>query len=115
MARVTHVVRVRASNPFIPSCPLLRLQFHPLKTHPLGSPILLGLCPQPRLTLCPWSYPDDGEQLVAVNTSIAIDVVELEVPAQLLFHLPLENEAERGHILHEVDVAVLGGGGARPP
>ena len=108
MAQATQLVRAR-----IPSCPLPRVQPWPLKTQPRPA-----RPPSPRSSgpaLCTWSYPDDGEQLVTVNASIAIDVVELEVPAQLLFHLPLEDQAERRHVLHEVDVAVLDGAAAVSP
>jgi hypothetical protein len=72
--------------------------------------------------LCTWSYPDDGEQLVPVYAPVAVDVVELEIPAQLLFHFALEDQAEGCHVLHEVNVAILGKGrggvsspGLRPP
>lgn len=94
-------------------------QSHPLpsaRTDPsrLKTQPRLSARPRPCPALGTWSYPDDGEQLVAVDASVAVHVIELEVPAQLLFHLPLEDQAQRRHVLHEVDVAVLGGG-AWPP
>lgn len=50
---------------------------------------------------------DDVEQLVSVDAAVAVHVVELEVPAQLVLHLAAHHQAERRHVLHEVDVAVL--------
>lgn len=50
---------------------------------------------------------DDVEELVPVDAAVSVHVVELEVPAQLVLHLSPHHQAERGHVLHEVDVAVL--------
>lgn len=50
---------------------------------------------------------DDVQQLVAVDAAVAVHVVELEVPAQLVLHLAAHHQAERRHVLHEVYVAVL--------
>lgn len=50
---------------------------------------------------------DDLQQLVAVDAAAAVDVVEFEVPAQLLLHAPLQHEAQGGHVLHKVNEAVL--------
>lgn len=54
-----------------------------------------------------WPHLDDVEQLVPVDASVAVHVVQLEVPAQLVLHLAAHHQAERRHVLHEVYVAVL--------
>lgn len=50
---------------------------------------------------------DDVQQLSPVDAAIAIHVVELEIPPELLVHLPLQHQAQSCHILHEIDVAIL--------
>lgn len=52
-------------------------------------------------------YLYDVEELVAVNAAVSVHIIQLEIPAQLVLHLSSHHQAERGHILHEVDVAVL--------
>lgn len=47
------------------------------------------------------------EQLVAVDASTAVNVVEFEVPAELLLHASLQHQAQSGDILHEINEAVL--------
>lgn len=42
-----------------------------------------------------------------VDAAVAVHVVQLEVPAQLVLHLAAHHQAERRHVLHEVYVAVL--------
>lgn len=49
----------------------------------------------------------DVEQLVAVNTAVSIHVIKFKIPAELVLHLPSHHQAEGGHILHEIYVAVL--------
>lgn len=44
---------------------------------------------------------------MSINAAVAIYIIELEIPPQLLLHLPPENEAEGGHVFHEVNVSVL--------
>lgn len=52
-------------------------------------------------------YLDDVEEFVSVNAAVAIHIIQFEVPAQLVLHLPAHHQAEGGHILHEVYVAIL--------
>lgn len=42
-----------------------------------------------------------------VDAAVTIHVIQLEIPAQLVLHLPPHHQAERGHVLHEVYVTVL--------
>lgn len=42
-----------------------------------------------------------------VDAAVAVHVVQLEVPAQLVLHLAAHHQAEGRHVLHEVYVAVL--------
>jgi len=49
----------------------------------------------------------DVEELVPVDAAVAVHVVEFEIPAQLVLHLPAHHQAKGRHVLHEVDVAVL--------
>lgn len=49
----------------------------------------------------------DVEELVSVNATVAIHIVKFEIPAQLVLHLSSHHQAESGHVLHEVYVAVL--------
>lgn len=44
---------------------------------------------------------------MSINATIAIYIIELEIPPQFLLHLPPENEAEGGHIFHEVNISIL--------
>lgn len=104
LAQVTQLVKARAAAGTLSLNPI------PFRAQPLKTQPRLSARPRPCPALGTWSYPDDGEQLVAVDASVAVHVVELEVPAQLLFHLPLEDQAQRRHVLHEINVAVLGGG-----
>lgn len=53
------------------------------------------------------------KQLVAVDAATAIDVVEFEVPAELLLHASLQHQAQSGDILHEINEAVLQGSRSR--
>ena len=53
------------------------------------------------------AYLDDVQQLVAVNAAVPVHVVQFEVPAQLVLHLAPHHQAQSGHVLQEVDVAVL--------
>lgn len=55
------------------------------------------------------AHLDDVEQLVPVDAAVPVHVVEFEIPAQLVLHLPSHHQAESGDVLHEVDVAVLQG------
>ena len=52
-------------------------------------------------------YLDNVEELVSVNAAVAIHVIQFEVPAQLVLHLPSHDQTQGGHILHEVYVAIL--------
>lgn len=42
-----------------------------------------------------------------VDAAVTIHVIQLEIPAQLVLHLPPHHQAERSHVLHEVYVTVL--------
>jgi len=53
------------------------------------------------------AYLNDKQQLVAVDAPAAVHIVQFEVPTELLLHLPLQHQAQRGHVLHEVNVAIL--------
>lgn len=50
---------------------------------------------------------DDVQQFSPVNAAVPIYIVELEIPSQLLIHLPFQDQAQGCHILHKVYVAVL--------
>lgn len=54
-------------------------------------------------------YLDYLQQLVTVNAAAAINVIEFEVPAELLLHSPLQHQTQSSHILHEVNEPVLQG------
>lgn len=42
-----------------------------------------------------------------VDAAVTVHVIQLEIPAQLVLHLPPHHQAERGHVLHKVYVTVL--------
>ena len=42
-----------------------------------------------------------------VQTAVAIAVVHLEGPLQLVLQLPSEHQVDGGHVLHEVNLVVL--------
>lgn len=52
-------------------------------------------------------YLYDVEELMPVNATITIHIIEFEIPAQLVLHLPSHHQTESSHILYEVYVAVL--------
>lgn len=52
-------------------------------------------------------YLYDVKELMSVNAAVAIHIIKFEIPAQLVLHLSSHHQTERGHILHEVYVAVL--------
>lgn len=52
-------------------------------------------------------YLDDVQEFVPVDAAVSVHVVELEIPAQLVLHLSSHHQAQSGHVLHEVNVAIL--------
>ncbi|KAG9345851.1 hypothetical protein JZ751_009007 [Albula glossodonta] len=50
---------------------------------------------------------DRDNTLFPVNAAIAVHVVQLEVPSQLVLHLPPHDQAESRNVLHEIHVAIL--------
>lgn len=52
-------------------------------------------------------YLDDVQEFVPVDAAVSVHVIELEIPAQLVLHLPSHHQAQCGHVLHEVYVAIL--------
>lgn len=61
------------------------------------------------LLLVVWSsaHLDHEQQLITVDAAAPIDVIEFKVPAELLLHLGLQHQAQRSHVLHEINAAVL--------
>ena len=52
-------------------------------------------------------YLYDVEELMPVNATVTIHIIEFEIPAQLVLHLPSHHQTESSHILYKVYVAVL--------
>lgn len=50
---------------------------------------------------------DDVQQFSPVNAAVPVHIVELEIPSQLLIHLPFQDQTQSCHILHKIYVAIL--------
>lgn len=69
-----------------------------------------------RYTGCSWlfykavkanAHLNYQKQLVAINAAAPIDIIEFEVPAELLLHSSFQHQAQSGDILHEINEAIL--------
>lgn len=47
------------------------------------------------------------KQLITINAATPVDIIEFEVPAELLLHSSFQHQAQSGNILHEINEAIL--------